>query len=77
MKNELKQIPKDKKGVIIYYPLAGFAKYDEYAIDLLKRNTFDNILAIIIWYKDGYRIIARQNICTDLLTFLEVPFANN
>lgn len=74
IKHELKQIPKDKKGVIIYCPIAGFDKRVGYAFDLLNRNTFDNILAIIIWYKDDYRIVARENISSDLLRFLRVPF---
>jgi hypothetical protein len=76
IKLEAKQIPKNKNGVIIINSSNGFDNYVRFAHEVLKRNISKNILAIIIWYKDNYRIITPEN-TTDVLDSLQIPFVND
>jgi hypothetical protein len=61
IKLESKQIPKDKKGVIIINLSNDFHHYVRYAQEVIERNISKKILAIIIWYKENYRIITREH----------------
>jgi hypothetical protein len=79
MKSELRQIPKNKYGVIIINCSwnFGYSNYVYYARELLNKEGFRKILAIIIWdqFQDvTHRIVHRNNLSIDLLNFLEIPF---
>ena len=63
MKNELRQIPENENGVIVIncsWNFVGISNYVYYASELLYKEGFKNILAIIIWdqFQDttGYKI---------------------
>jgi hypothetical protein len=77
MKKESKQIPENMNGVIVINLDLGFYSYVRYAKETIKNNKFSNILAIIIWYEDDYKIVSRENIPEDFLKFLQIPFSSS
>jgi hypothetical protein len=62
IKEESKQIPKNMNGVIVINSDLIFHGYVRYAEETVKSNKFSNILAIIIWREDDYKIVHRKNI---------------
>jgi hypothetical protein len=80
IKREVKQIPDNRKGVVIInsnsdWDFAGFLVHTTYVRQILEKYYF-KIIAIIIWNQHGnnYKIIHRDNLSKDFLHFLEVPF---
>jgi hypothetical protein len=77
IKNESNQIPRQAKGVIAMELNSSLNvdRFHAYALEFLRKHVFyqTNILAMILWYKNDYRII-HKSVNDDLLELLAMPF---
>lgn len=76
LKEEANQIPSDAKGIIAIGLNSTFNihRFGNYAQELLARDMFDHIIAIVIWYQQEYRIIYKKSVNRQLIEFIQIPF---
>ncbi|MFY9873252.1 MAG: hypothetical protein WAK17_26375 [Candidatus Nitrosopolaris sp.] len=76
IKQESNQIPKLANGVIAMElnSLFSMNRFVTYARQLLGKDTFDNILAMIFWHEKNYQIIHKISVNDKLLEVLAMPF---
>jgi len=78
VKEEADQIPNNTKGIIAFdlsSPL-NMQRFSNYAQEILKRNTFGSITAIVIWYQKDYRIICKESVDQQMVDFISIPFGS-
>jgi hypothetical protein len=78
VKEEADQLPNNAKGIIAFglsSPL-NMQRFSNYAKEILTRNTFGSITAIVIWYQKDYRIIYKESMNQHMVDFISIPFGS-
>jgi hypothetical protein len=76
IKEEEDQIPNNVEGVIAFglsSPL-NIQIFRNYAQQVLTRNTFGSVTAIVIWYQKDYWIICKESVNQHMVDFISIPF---
>lgn len=76
IKEEINQLPNNIRGIVAVglNSTLNIKRFSNYAQEILTRDIFGCIIAIVVWYQEDYRIIYKESVNRQLLDFISMPF---